>query len=307
MPKLYVKESILIEAQPQKIVSVLSDFNSWQYWSPWLIAEPQAKVEVAPDNKYYYWEGAIVGAGQMWIRAESEKAIAIDLEFLKPFKSKAKVAFFLEPEAGKTKLSWTMDSSLPFFLFWMKKAYEVFISMDYCRGLKMLKDWIELGQVPSMIFVNGIKERPAQNYIGIQRDCATETLEKYMSEDFEILMTFSHKNHADKLNGPPFTMYPIWDVVGKKVRYIACQPVSEIPDDLPSNFTSGVLPATQVHAITHTGPYRHVANAWAVQMMYQQKKIFRPNKKTIPLEIYHNSPKNTSELELISEIQLGAK
>ena len=177
MPKLYVKESILIEAQPQKIVSVLSDFNSWQYWSPWLIAEPQAKVEVAPDNKYYYWEGAIVGAGQMWIRAESEKAIAIDLEFLKPFKSKAKVAFFLEPEAGKTKLSWTMDSSLPFFLFWMKKAYEVFISMDYCRGLKMLKDWIELGQVPSTIFVNGIKERPAQNYIGIQRDCATDTLE----------------------------------------------------------------------------------------------------------------------------------
>ena len=102
-------------------------------------------------------------------------------------------------------------------------------------------------------------------------------------------------------------MYPIWDVVGKKVRYIACQPVSEIPDDLPSNFTSGVLPATQVHAITHTGPYRHVANAWAAQMMYQQKKFFRPNKKTIPLEIYHNSPKNTSELELISEIQLGAK
>jgi len=57
--------------------------------------------------------------------------------------------------------------------------------MDYCRGLLMLKDWIELGAVPSSITVAGIKERPAQKYVGIIRKCSTADIEKYMKKDFE--------------------------------------------------------------------------------------------------------------------------
>jgi predicted transcriptional regulator YdeE len=128
-----------------------------------------------------------------------------------------------------------------------------------------------------------------------------------MEKDFEKLMTFAHQNLAQQLDGPPFTIYPVWDIVRKKVHYCACQPVTEYPEALPADFCQGQLEASKVHGVEHKGPYRHVANAWAVQMMYKQKKIFRANKKLAPIEIYHNSPTNTPERELISEIQFSVK
>jgi len=307
MPKMTVKESILIAASPRKISHALIQFKDWKHWSPWLIAEPQANVIVAPDQQSYRWEGDIVGVGEMAIKEVGEAHIYMDLTFLKPFKSKAKVAFQLLAEGEQTRLTWTMNSRLPFFLFWIKKSIETFVAMDYCRGLLMLKDWIELGTVPSTITVAGIKERSAQKYVGIVRKCSTADIEKYMEKDFEKLITFAHKNLAQQLDGPPFTIYPVWDVVRKKVHYCACQPLTEYPEALPADFCQGQLEASKVHGVEHKGPYRHVANAWAVQMMYKQKKIFRANKKLAPIEIYHNSPTNTPERELISEIQFAVK
>ena len=40
-------------------------------------------------------------------------------------------------------------ASAAFFLFWMRRQMELFIGMDYERGLKMLKEWIETGQILS--------------------------------------------------------------------------------------------------------------------------------------------------------------
>ena len=65
----------------------------------------------------------------------------MDLTFLKPCKSQAKVAFYLKEEGASTQVRWTMDSVLPFFLFWMKKSMEAYISQDYGRGLRLLKDF----------------------------------------------------------------------------------------------------------------------------------------------------------------------
>ena len=87
--------------------------------------EPETKVTVRSDAKYYEWEGDRVGSGNMKIIKEVENAtVDYDLMFLKPWKSKAKVSFYLKPEGTSTSVTWTMDSSLPFFLFWMKKMTE---------------------------------------------------------------------------------------------------------------------------------------------------------------------------------------
>ena len=96
-------------------------------------------------------------------------------------------------------------------------------------------------------------------------------------------------------------------VIGLLLLLFSCSKKKEYPEALPADFTQGQLEASKVHGVKHKGPYRHVANAWAVQIMYKQKKIFRANKKLAPKEIYHNSPKNTPEQELISEIQFAVK
>jgi len=57
----------------------------------------------------------------MQITSEEEnKIIKSDLQFLKPWKSFARVNFMLEPQGEGTKVSWTMESKLPFFMFWIK-------------------------------------------------------------------------------------------------------------------------------------------------------------------------------------------
>ena len=121
MPKTRVEKSITINASTNKVKSIISDFNHWKHWSPWLILEPGCKVRVATDGKMQEWEGNRIGSGVIKVTKESEFVVNYDLTFLKPWKSVAKTDFILEEVGQKaTKLTWTMDSSLPFFMFFYK-------------------------------------------------------------------------------------------------------------------------------------------------------------------------------------------
>ncbi len=75
MPKTYVEKSININASIDKIKSVLTDFNHWQPWSPWLNLEPEAKVSVSANSKKQEWDGKRIGAGEMILREETENAL----------------------------------------------------------------------------------------------------------------------------------------------------------------------------------------------------------------------------------------
>ena len=136
MSQLFIRKTILIEKDCSTVFKKINDFHHCAEWSPWLIADPKAKVNVDPNGKYYNWESPILGSGEMTIiHEEKEQSINCDLHFFKPWKSKAKVTFFLNPKDRGTEVVWTMKSSLPFYLFWMKKQMEVFVGMDYERGL----------------------------------------------------------------------------------------------------------------------------------------------------------------------------
>lgn len=309
MPKMYVDESIVIKEKPEKIYSILSDYHHWQIWSPWLLAEPKAKVTVADTGDFYQWEGQIIGSGQMQITQKSAKHdyLRMDLTFLKPWKSKAKVAFFLEAKEETTLVRWTMDSRLPFFLFWMKKSMEAYISQDYQRGLRLLKDFVETGKTNSSIKFLGLKKQLAMQYVGFQRSISLTEIEQCMGEDFGRLMPLFHQKWKALQAGAPFTIYHEFDVVRKKVIYTAAVPLTEIPMDLEADMITGELPSMQVYSVSHKGPYRHTANAWSAAHMHLRSKQFKPLGKTPPMELYWNSPKDTAELELKSEILFPAK
>ena len=92
----------------------------------------------------YHWIGNDdVGEGRMTIKEVSpDQRVVIDLEFLKPFESRALTTFVLEPESGgqSTKVSWEMSGENNF----MSKAMTLFMSMDqmigndFERGLKQM-------------------------------------------------------------------------------------------------------------------------------------------------------------------------
>ncbi len=307
MPSIHVEKSIDIHAPKEKLFDTLNNFNHWQAWSPWLIMEPKAKVDVSKDNKFYSWEGNRIGSGEMKITEEDpNEHIKYSLTFLKPWKSKADVQFNLEISENGTKVTWLMDSSLPFFMFWMKNMITAFIEMDYERGLYMLKDYAESYKVPSKIESNGNEKYPGCEFVGIRTECGIKDIGPKMIEDYNTLNEWA-KNHSIKLAAEPFSIYHKWDMVKKQVAYTSGIPVNEVPGSLPGGMQSGKIPATPVYTITHTGPYRHLGNAWSTGYNMKQHKEFKINKKIDAFETYINGPHDTPENDLITKVHFPVK
>jgi len=158
MPAFSSSASIVIKAPPAKIRTALTDFNTWPVWSPWLYSEPDANVNyvgtVHEPGHGYNWKGKKTGEGSMELVSSEDNHVYCDLQFIKPFKSSAKVRFDLVEQAdASTEVSWVMDSQLPFFMFFMKGMMIAFIRSDFTRGLRLLKDYIEEGAIHSSTVV----------------------------------------------------------------------------------------------------------------------------------------------------------
>ncbi len=307
MPKFNIKKSIVIDAPAARVYDCVSDFKHWTSWSPWLIMEPEATVNVSDDGNYYEWEGKRVGSGNMRVTDKKENEwVDYDLTFLKPWKSTSRVRFELTPKNGSTGTDWYMFSSLPFFMFWMKKMMIAYVGNDYERGLKMLKDYAEDGQVHSELGFRGIEDFEGCTYVGIHRTCAIDESPEAMSADFDTLQKY-FKEHKELISGNPFTIYQKWDMVGNKMSYTSGFPVKSLPGNLPDPLIRGEIPSTGVYTLRHTGTYEHLGNGWSTMYNLHRAKEFKMNKKIYPFESYRNMPGEVPDKQLITDIHFPVK
>lgn len=307
MPPLKLSRSVTINAPKEKIANIINDFHTWPSWSPWLITDPDATVDVEPDGKSYTWEGKRVGSGAMKIdKEEGTDAIYCDLQFLKPWKSKAKTKFHLTAEGDSTKVEWHMDSSLPFFLFFMQKSMEAFIANDYQRGLNLLKDLAEDGEVHSKLDWVGEQQFQGTKFVGIERSCALDEMGPVMAEDFKKLGTYV-EDMKDIDPTKVFCQYHKFDMVKNKAKYTVGMPVSEVPASLEKGFIQGTLPSTKIYTLKHTGPYTHLGNAWNTMYGMARSKEIRAKKSMHPFETYGNNPENTDPNDLITYVNFAIR
>lgn len=308
MPKIHVERSVVINENIDKIFGVVSDFHTWTVWSPWLITEKEAKVDVREDGKYYEWSGKVVGSGNMSVlNEEQNKTIDYSLTFLTPYKSKAEVSFILSSvDHSSTRLIWTMDSSLPFFMFFFKKRMESMIGMDYERGLKMLKEYIETGKVQSEVNVKGNTEMPKYQYIGVRSMTSISKMGEQHKQDFERLMGYARECDVAAA-GVPHTIYHKWDPMKDSVEYTAVYPVENIPEGLPVDFITGESEGFKGYSVEHIGAYHHLGNAWSAIYSRQYGKVFKADTRKFPVELYHNSPVDTPQDQLRTEIIMPVK
>ena len=310
MASFNVSESIEISAPRSKIHHILSDYQQWPVWSPWLCAEPDCPLsfqgQAGVVGHGYDWEGKVVGSGQMRLRSISDQTLSMDLFFLTPWKSEAEVEFTLEDLGNnKTRVSWLMTSKLPFFMFFMKSMFASMISMDYRRGLAMLKEYAETGKVASRAQAEGIVDIQPTTYVGLTGTAPLADMGSVMGEAFQRLETIAANNGLSKETSA-MALYTKMNVKAAESNYIAALNTDGTVIDpallSKEQLTSGSIEAGRALKVTHTGSYNHLGNAWSTGMMNMRSQKLKKSKTQPPFELYINDPKNTPDDQLVTEI-----
>ena len=246
------------------------------------------------------WNGNIIGSGVNTLERIEGTTLHYNLEFIKPFKSKAKTTFVFEEKDGGTDVTWTMDSSMPFFLFFMVPTMKNWIGMDYNRGLKMLKEMAEKGRVSASTTNNGIVEIKGFSYVCIQRTVHIDACGDYMPKDFnKIVEDIVVKRGKSPQNW--VSLYTKMDMKSMMMTYIAAVSDEDLQGvDLGSEYVKGRIDAGRALEIKHDGPYDFIGNAWSMGMMNMRAKKMK--QKGVPFEQYWNSPLEVKPEELKSSV-----
>ena len=148
-----VERRTSIASPAAAVFAELVDFRRWEAWSPWEGIDPSLRRTYSgPDSGVgaaYAWEGnRKVGSGRMEITGvETDAAVDIRIDFLKPFKATNQVRITLTPAGDTTAVTWTMTGRKTL----ITKIMGVFMSMDkmigkdFEKGLAQLKSLVEAG------------------------------------------------------------------------------------------------------------------------------------------------------------------
>ncbi len=149
LPDVYaLTRSTVISAPPEVVFSHIEDFRKWDAWSPWAKRDPAAKATFSGEPKgrgsVFEWSGnSEVGAGRMtMMQSRSPGGVIIKLDFTKPYEATSDVTFLLKPEAGGTRVTWSMSGRQTFIekaFCTMMGGMERIVGPDFEKGLANLK------------------------------------------------------------------------------------------------------------------------------------------------------------------------
>ncbi len=306
--KYTLDRHIVIEAPVDIVYSHLADFKKWYAWSPWSVVEPDHEVTFFGDSlsvgSGMSWVGTLIGSGSLTIQSLVSDRIDCDLQFLKPFKSSAKTSFVLESLSdNSTKVTWSMESRMPFFLSFMIKMMKSMIEMDYDRGLMMLKSIVETGTVDGTTTNKGLQPLKGFSYIGKKQTSHMDDMSEDMTEIFTQLMQDLKSTGKDAAH--VLTVYPKVNLAKKEFTYVAAISDEALNPNELSQYMSGKVNDGHMIQILHKGSYRYLGNAWSMGMMYLRVNKMKQHGK--PFELYYNSPHDTPESELLTAVCFPVK
>jgi hypothetical protein len=131
-----VSRSLDMQAPPEKIYSILTDFRRSGEWSPYEKLDPDMKRSYSGaatgKGAVYAWDGdSNAGAGRMEIaEATPSQSVTLKLDFERPFEASNVVEYKLQPKGSATQVSWDMHGPMPF----ISKVMCVFVDIDKMIG-----------------------------------------------------------------------------------------------------------------------------------------------------------------------------
>ncbi|MEO1209414.1 MAG: SRPBCC family protein [Cyanobacteria bacterium J06638_20] len=150
----HVQRDILINAEPEAVFAQISDFHAWDNWSPWANLDPNASMSIEGKGigQIMAWtsEDPQVGTGtQEIMELDAPLHLVTHLEF--GSEGNADATFELQPEAGQTRVVWSLDfdarKGLPLWeqpiSTYISYAIDAMIGSSYETGLQNLKAVVE--------------------------------------------------------------------------------------------------------------------------------------------------------------------
>ncbi len=146
-----IQSGMTINASPETIFPLVSDFRNWPRWSPFEQLDPAMRRahsgDVGSVGAKYFWEGNFkAGSGRMEIfDVKPPVYVMISVDFLRPFQAHNMNLFALEPRGEGTRVTWIMDGKRPYIL----RLISAFMITDkrlakyFAAGLARLKDVAE--------------------------------------------------------------------------------------------------------------------------------------------------------------------
>lgn len=306
---LNVSRVTTIHSPVAEVFATLADFKTWPTWSPWLCQQPDCPVTISGGpgevGHQQSWDSARIGTGSIVLtNLLPEKRISYDLTFLKPWKSTSQAHFDLVPSGDATRVTWTMQGSLPFFLFFMKKQMASYVGLDFDRGLGMLKELLEKGEVPTRCKVYGEVGRPGFYYVGLEQTVKVAEVSK-MEADFRSLGDSLSKGSLPQPHFM-FCFYKVFDLLKDQCTYIAALGYLDDPSDkvTEQGLVTGHIPDHEALRVDHIGPYRFLGNGWSTIVSLQRELKKKPRKNISMYEIYANVPGQVDEKKLKTEIYM---
>lgn len=143
--KSYVVRTTVIDAPSDSVFNYLSDFKNFKAWSPWASKDPNMTVTIERAGAVYSWKGNDqVGSGNMTItNMEAGKSVDIDLKFMEPWETLAKIKWSVTPEGNATKVSWEMSQDLSYGQKYFGLMADKMVGPDFEQGLAKLKANLE--------------------------------------------------------------------------------------------------------------------------------------------------------------------
>jgi len=299
----------VIKVKPEEVYPLVADLKHWSSWSPWVMHEPDTKLEYGSvtDEKegWYSWEGQHIGAGKMVHQSLIEnESIEQNLEFYKPMKSKSQVYWRFNPVGEHTEVTWGMRGKMPFFMRWMTKMMDGFVGKDYEIGLGLLAQKAGDMSEPFEIGFSGIIDVEAQDYVASHFAGTLEDMKLAMRKEFPRVLKAVEDNGM-VVNGPPFTLYHEFN---KKKKLVICDiavPVVEAKD--VDGLISGTLLGQAYTRTILKGDYGHLENTWhsafSHARMYKMKLLMgKPM-----IERYMSDPMESEGLDLVTYLDLPVK
>lgn len=131
-----IQRSISMNAPPERIFAILSDFRQSEKWSPYERKDPTMKRTfggaASGKGAVYEFDGnKEVGKGRLTITdTVPHSKVTIALDMVEPFKAHNTVEYTLERRGGLTDVTWGMTGQSPY----LAKVICIFMNMDRMVG-----------------------------------------------------------------------------------------------------------------------------------------------------------------------------